>query len=110
MTTRKRTRKALLIPAALLFAAPAVWLIFQQGTGTIVYLDCGSAGPPAGPALGLGATLLCLAAAHLAWRRRTRGSETQRFVMRIGLGSALIFALAALVMTAALIVVPPCAR
>ena len=102
MTSPKQTRYALLIRAALLFAPPVVWLIFQQGTAVLVYLDCRSAGPPGGLALGVGATLLCLAAARLAWTRRKRGSEAQRFLMNVGMGAALILGLAALVMTATL--------
>lgn len=92
--------------------APAVtWLAFQQGMGELVYIACEAGGPPAGPALGLLCAAICLLAGWASWRRRIEAvTMAQRFLCRVGAGASLLFALGVLLITAATLVIPPCAR
>jgi hypothetical protein len=94
-----------------LFAAPGAWILLQQGEGALVYLACPRSGPPIGILIGVAAFCVCLAAGGLAWRLvRTLEAPAQRFLAQVGAGAAAIFALAALIMTAAIWLVPSCAR
>jgi len=110
VTRARRDRMRSLLAALLIFAAPVVWLVFQQGVGLASYLDCRSARPPWGGLVGVGATLACAAAAWRCWLRRKEGTEARRFLTVVGAGASAIFALAALTTTVALLVVPACAR
>lgn len=97
--------------ALALFAAPVAWLLLQQGEGLFVYLACARAGPPLGVLIGVAAVAACAAACALAWRlMHSLKRPAQRFLAQIGAGAAAIFTLAALVMTAAIWLVPACAR
>ena len=100
---------------ACFFAPPAAWYFFQQGLGMVVRVDCGRAGAPWGMAFGLAAVLVCaLAAGFAAPFARAQGAtpqlRTRRFVARVALGLAGVFALAAIYQTAAVILVPSCVR
>lgn len=107
--TRAQQRNALMA-GILIFLAPLVWIVFQQGLGAASYLNCHIAGPPWGGLVGAIATMACAAAAGRCWLSRARVAETRRFLMVLGAGSAAIFALAALTMTVAIVMVPACAR
>lgn len=113
MSGRKLAPSALATAAAL-FTAGGAWVLFQQGEGGLVYFACSRAGPPLGVAFGLVALTVCAAAGGLAWRlhrsQAPQTTPTRRFLARVGLGASAIFALASLVMTAAICLVPPCAR
>ncbi|HEY2752179.1 hypothetical protein [Phenylobacterium sp.] len=111
MAVSRSVLRVTLATAAALFGPGAAWVLFQQGEGGLVYFACAAAGPPLGAALGLAAIALCGAAGALAWQVvRSDPDATRRFLGRIGLGASAIFALASLVMTAAIWLVPPCAR
>jgi hypothetical protein len=99
-----------LVAGLLVFAAPVIWILFQQGVGAASYLHCEVAKPPWGGMLGCVATLACAGGAARCWLSRRHGTDTRRFLMMVGAGSGLIFALAALVMTVAILVVPACTR
>jgi uncharacterized membrane protein len=97
--------------AVAFFAAPTAWLLLQQGEGTLVYLACPASGPPLGIVIGLAAVGACSATSGLAWRiARTTEPPARRFLAQVATGAAAIFALAALVMTAAIWLVPSCVR
>jgi hypothetical protein len=100
---------------ACFFAPAAAWFLYQQGLGAVVRLACRTAGPPHGVLLGGLALLVCAAAAGFAVpAARGEGGEptarTRRFVARLTLGLAGVFALAIAYQTAATLLVPPCAR
>lgn len=93
-----------------LFAPGLVWFVFQQGLGYLVRADCAHAGPP-GLATGAAALLVCLAAGLAAEADRRRESAGLRsFLARLAIGLAAIFGLAIAFQTAAMLLVPPCAR
>jgi hypothetical protein len=111
VTRARQSRLAGALAVGLLpFAAPVVWIAFQQGVGAMSYLQCRAAAPTLGGMIGIGATLACAAAATGCWLRRKHETEAQQFLMLIGAGSAAIFGMAAMTMTVALVMVPACAR
>jgi hypothetical protein len=99
-----------IVLAILFFGAPVAWIGFQQGMGAVSYLNCGLAGSAWGLLVGLSTISACAAIAIRCWIVRGRRGDTSRFLMTVGAGFASIFALAALIMTVALAVVPACAR
>lgn len=105
MTVRKR----ILLGLAIL-APAAAWYLLQQGAGGLEYVDCRAPAPPLGPILGVTGLLICLAAGWIGWRRLKAQSGEDRFLPMVAVGVAMIFALACLATTAAMLVIPPCAR
>jgi hypothetical protein len=90
---------------------PVVWLSLQQGAGTLVYWHCSQGGPPWAPAAGAAAIAACIGAGLMAWRASYRiESPAQTFIGRVAAGTSVIFALGCLVITAAMLVIPSCAR
>ena len=90
---------------------PITWILYQQGIGELVYVACRSGGVPIGPLVGALCAIVCVLAGWTSWAQR--GSATthaQRFLGRVGAGLALLFTLGILVVMAATIVIPPCAR
>jgi hypothetical protein len=95
----------------LALALPAVaWFGFQQGLAMTLRGDCASAGAPLGIVWGLGSLLACAAAGRIALAgiRTCEGSD--RFVARIAVFGAGLFALAIAYQTLATAIIPPCAR
>jgi hypothetical protein len=68
------------------------------------------AGAPLGPIWGLVSLVLCGVAACLAWSRIGGGTGSDRFLARLALLGAWLFALAIAFQTLATLIVPPCAR
>lgn len=89
---------------------PVAWFAFQQGLAMTLRGRCAAAGVPLGPILGLVGLLLCGAAARLAWSRMRGGTSADRFLSRVALLGAGLFALAIGFQTLATMIVPPCAR
>jgi hypothetical protein len=89
---------------------PIAWFVFQQGLAMTLRGRCTAAGTPLGPLWGLVSVLLCIVAARLAWSRRDGGTAADRFVARLALLGAGLFALAILYQTLATVIVPSCAR
>jgi hypothetical protein len=107
---RPRILAGSLVAGLLIFAAPVLWILLQQGLGALSYFNCAAAAAPWGGAVGIALTLACVLAACGCWISRTEGTTARRFLMVTGAGSAAIFALAALTLTIATFVVPACAR
>jgi hypothetical protein len=92
-----------------------LWILLQQGEGALVYLACGASGPPIGVLIGAVAILGCGITCAVSWRiaraaARAAERPAQRFLAQVATGASAIFALAAAVMTAAIWLVPSCAR
>jgi hypothetical protein len=105
------TRRTSLLLSLGVFGPPAVWFAFQQAAGGVVYFRCAAAGPPVGVVLALVSIAAVLAAGWTGWRAaRGAASATVGFLGRLAGGLALVFAFAALVMFAAILLIPPCAR
>lgn len=102
--------EAHLRPWLALTLSPAAWFVFQQGLAFTLRGACGAAGVPIGPLWGVGSLAVCAGAARLAWSRRAGGTGADRFLARIALFGAGLFALAILFQTVATLIVPPCAR
>jgi hypothetical protein len=105
------TRRKSLLLCIGVFGPPALWFAFQQAAGGVVYFRCAAAGPPVGVVLGLASVAACLSAGWAA-RRGAGGapSPTAGFLAQLAAGLALVFAFAALVTLAAIVLIPPCAR
>jgi hypothetical protein len=103
-------RLAALAPWTGAIVAPLAWLACQQGLGSLVYADCAKGGPPLGPLLAIGASLACAAAAAVSWRAAPREPGTIRLAARAGAGLGALLAFACLVVSAATLLAPPCAR
>lgn len=90
---------------------PLVWLLYQQGMGNLVYFACAAGGPPLAPLAGAVCALVCLGSGWISWRAR-RGAVTgaRRFLYAVGAGFGPLFALGVLMVMAAALVIPPCAR
>jgi hypothetical protein len=93
------------------FTAPVVWMVFQQSGGTLVYFHCRQT-PLVGPILAAAALALDIGAGRVAWRLagHPSTSATQRFLAWLSVGFAAIFGLGVVIMAAAMVLVPPCAR
>jgi hypothetical protein len=92
-----------------LVVAPLVWLILQQGLGTLVYRTCAQGGPPLGPVAGIAACATCLAAARTsAYRLPATGRS--RFIGQAAAGLAVLLAFACVLLTLSALLVPACAR
>lgn len=106
----KRPTRAIILAAAF-FTAPVLWVLFQQGEAALVYLGCEAGGPPVGVLIGAVAIIGCAITSAVSWRiARAAERPAQRFLAQVATGASAIFALAATVMTAAIWLVPSCAR
>ena len=103
ITAHLRPWAALTLPAS-------AWFLFQQGLAMTLRGQCTAAGIPLGPVWGVLSLAACAAAARLAWSRRSGGTASDRFLARLALFGAGLFALAIAFQTLATLVVPPCAR
>jgi hypothetical protein len=97
-------------PWAALTLPPMAWFAFQQGLGFVLRGTCAAAGIPWGPIVGVAALAICGGAVWLAWSRLAGGTPSDRFLARIAILGAALFALAIAFQTLATLVVPPCAR
>jgi hypothetical protein len=90
---------------------PAVsWYVFQQGLGMTLRGNCSSAGAALGIPWGLASLLVCIATGVFALMAVRRRSGSDRFVARIAVFGAGLFALAIAYQTLATAIIPPCAR
>lgn len=90
---------------------PLVWLAYQQGLGELVYVACTAGGPPLGPLAGAACAAVCLGSGWASWRRRREAATSaRRFICLVGAGLGPLFALGVLMVMAASLVIPPCAR
>ncbi|MDB5703446.1 MAG: hypothetical protein JWN66_562 [Sphingomonas bacterium] len=103
ITAHLRPWAALTLPAV-------AWFVFQQGLSMTLRGRCGAAGIPLGPLWGVLSLTVCGAAARLAWSRLSGGTASDRFLPRLALLGAGLFALAIAFQTLATLIVPPCAR
>jgi hypothetical protein len=102
--------RAHLRPWAALALPPVAWFAFQQGLAFTLRGACEAAGVPLGPVWGFASLAACLAAAWLARSRVSGGTPSDRFLARIALLGAGLFALAIAFQTLGTLIVPPCAR
>jgi hypothetical protein len=103
ITAHLRPWAALTLPAA-------AWFLFQQGLAITMRGQCGAAGIPLGPLWGVLSLAVCGAAARLARSRLSGGTASDRFLSRLALFGAGLFALAIAFQALATVIVPPCAR
>jgi hypothetical protein len=95
--------------AAAAFLPPSAWYAYQQGLSVILRHNCGAAGLPMGPLLGVAALIACAVAFVLANRGRASvPNPGRRFAVGLMRGSAVIFALAIGFQTLATALIPPC--
>lgn len=95
----------------LVLALPAVsWFVFQQGLAMTLRGNCQSAGFPLGVVWGGASLLVCAAAGGFALVGLRNYVGSDRFVARIALFAAGLFALAIAYQTLATTIIPPCAR
>jgi hypothetical protein len=108
---RLSERLAAARPWAGVAVPPVVWIGWQQGAVTLIHNACAAAGPPLGPLYGLVAIALCVAAGWTSWRSPRADDSPMRDLLRQGgAGLSALFALASLVLTASMLMVPPCVR
>jgi hypothetical protein len=103
ITAHLRPWAALTLPAV-------AWFLFQQGLSMALRGRCAAAGIPLGPLWGVLSLAVCGVAARLAWSRLGGGTASDRFLARLALLGAGLFALAIVFQTLATLIVPPCAR
>jgi hypothetical protein len=102
---RRGGRAALL---AGLFLPPTAWFVSQQGAGAYLRVDCASGGIVGGSASAL-ALSLCALAVWIAWPK-PGPAALDRFLRRLALASAAVFALGIVYQGLATAIVPSCAR
>ena len=91
--------------------SPLAWIAAQQGMADLDRLACRSAGMPLGPVIGLAAVGICGVCGWLSWSARGQGPRgLERFLCLTSAGVAAVFAVGALLLTFASLVIPPCAH
>jgi hypothetical protein len=99
------------VPARLwisILAPPCLWYAQQQAITELTKFVCAAAGSLLTTIAGAIASILCLAAAALAWRDHR--DPYHRFMVLLGVGSGGVFALVVAFQTLACVLLPPCVR
>lgn len=92
---------------------PLAWMLFEYGLASSLRPACGAVGAWLGPVWGLASLLACATAAWIARPLAIRGDTAdvpRRWLARIAMFGAGIFALAITFQTLATLIVPSCAR
>ncbi len=98
--------------AIALFLPALAWFLFQQGLSATMRATCHAGGPPIGPIWGAISLIFCAFSAWLAWPAQhwspLEGREVLRFLARLAMIGAGLFALAIGFQLAATLIIPPC--
>jgi hypothetical protein len=92
---------------------PAAWYVFEVGLASVLKVDCAPVSAGLGLAWGGGSLLACAAAAALAWpmARQDGGvAPSRRWLARVAVMLAAVFALAIFFQTVGVLIVPACVR
>ncbi len=98
-------------PLIALLLPPLVWFLFQQGLSGLMRGRCDAGGPFVGLLWGGSSLILCGLALWLACTAAIRADlPVSKFVARMAMLGAGVFALAILFQTLATLIVPSCVR
>lgn len=107
--SRPSTRR----PWIALAIPPVAWYVFEVGLASVLKVDCAPVSGWVGLGWGGGSLLACAAAAAIAWpgARAPAGEDaSRRWLSRVAVLLAALFALAIAFQTLGVLIVPACVR